>query len=48
MTLPIEPRILASWKDGAWRIDSGNYRVALGKSADDLSSPVEFKLAARR
>lgn len=48
LILQIEPRVLASWKDGSWQIDKGRYRFALGKSADDLGALVEAKLEARR
>jgi beta-glucosidase len=49
VTLTADPRLLARF-DGAadqWRIAEGSYRVALGKSADDLVLTGDAALASR-
>jgi beta-glucosidase len=51
VTVEADPRLLARFdgKDGLgqWRIRGGTYRVALGKSADDLVLTAEAPLTAR-
>lgn len=47
VSVTIDPRILADWKDGGWAMPAGDYRFALGKDAERLSEPVTVKLAAR-
>jgi beta-glucosidase len=42
--LTIDPRLLAHWDRGAWRIKAGTYRFALGRSAAELEAPVELVL----
>ena len=46
MTLAADPRLLARFDGGAaqWRIVEGTYRVALGKSADNLELTGETTL----
>jgi beta-glucosidase len=44
VTLTVDPRLLASFSGGKWRIAKGGYRFALGRSAEDLDAPVEVKL----
>lgn len=48
VTLTIDPRILADWKDGTWTMPAGEYTFALGKDAETLGSPVKIKLPARK
>jgi beta-glucosidase len=43
--LTIDPRLLAHWDHGAWRIKGGTYRFALGSSAADLGAPVDLVLS---
>jgi beta-glucosidase len=49
VTLTADPRLLAHFdaKAGQWRIANGTYRVALGKSADDLVLKAQAPLAPR-
>jgi beta-glucosidase len=49
VTLIADPRLLARYDGGAktWRIAAGAYRVALGKSASDLTLTAETKLVGR-
>lgn len=44
----IDPRILAEWTAGGWRIAPGTYRFALGASATDLGPEVSVTFAERR
>ncbi|KRA66560.1 beta-glucosidase [Caulobacter sp. Root655] len=46
VSVTVDPRLLASWRDGKWRIAGGAYRFALGRSAEDLGAPVEVALKA--
>jgi len=43
----IDPRLLAQWKAGRWRMTAGTYKFALGSSATALADPVEVTFAAR-
>jgi beta-glucosidase len=49
VTLTADPRLLARFDSGAgqWRIMEGTYRVALGRSADDLVLTAEAPLTSR-
>ncbi|MET1755062.1 glycoside hydrolase family 3 C-terminal domain-containing protein [Novosphingobium sp. RD2P27] len=47
VTLNIDPRFLADWKDGGWHMPAGRYRFALGESAERLGPAVEAILPAR-
>ena len=49
VTVAADPRLLATFdgKIGQWRLASGTYRVALGKSAGDLVSTADVRLADR-
>jgi beta-glucosidase len=49
VTVTADPRLLARFdgKAGQWRIEKGNYQVALGKSADDLAAMAEASRDAR-
>lgn len=48
VTVTLEPRVIAEWVDGAWQIEGGIYRFALGKSAGELGPATTVRLAARR
>ncbi len=48
VTLTIDPRLLADWKDGGWTITGGNYSFALGDNAESLGAAVVVKVAAKR
>lgn len=48
ISVTIDPRILAEWQDGGWVLASGDYRFALGTSAEGLSSPISVRLPKRR
>jgi beta-glucosidase len=47
LELTVDPRLLAHWDHGAWRIKGGTYRFALGRSAADLEAPVDLVLPAK-
>jgi beta-glucosidase len=51
VTVKADPRLLARFDGknglGQWRIAEGTYRVALGKSAGDLSLTAEAPLTGR-
>lgn len=48
LTLTVDPRLLADWSDGGWRLRAGDYAFALGASAAELGPPVSVRLAERR
>ncbi|NIJ38804.1 beta-glucosidase [Sphingopyxis panaciterrae] len=45
--MTIEPRLLADWNGAGWTIAKGDYRFALGESAEALSTPVTVSLKER-
>ncbi|ODQ98273.1 glycosyl hydrolase [Mycobacterium intermedium] len=47
VSIEADPRLLAGYVDGAWRIAPGNYTVAVGASAAALALTAEVKLASR-
>jgi beta-glucosidase len=47
ITVTIDPRLIADWKDGGWTIAAGNYGFALGASAEDIGPVTTIKLAAK-
>ena len=47
VSVSVDPRLLADWKDGGWALPAGEYSFALGKDADTLGPVVKVKLAAR-
>lgn len=47
VSLTIDPRILADWKDGGWSLPAGEYAFALGSDAENLGPAVTVKWAAR-
>jgi beta-glucosidase len=48
VTLSLDPRLLADWRDGQWAIAGGDYRFALGENAEALSTPVTVRIRSRR
>lgn len=48
VSLTIDPRLLADWKDGAWSMPAGDYQFAIGDNAETLGTPVKVRLAAKR
>jgi beta-glucosidase len=47
VSLTVDPRLLAMFRDGQWRIAAGRYRVSLGASSRDLVQNVAVNLPAR-
>lgn len=47
VSLTIDPRLLADWKDGGWTRAAGEYSFAIGENAEVLGAPVKVKLAYR-
>ena len=48
VTVAIDPRLLADWKNGAWSIAGGDYGFALGENADALGPVVTVRMKPRR
>lgn len=48
VSLTIDPRLLADWKDGAWSMPAGDYQFAIGDNAETLGTPVKVRLGAKR
>jgi beta-glucosidase len=48
VTLTIDPRLLADWKDGGWTMAAGDYGFALGENAETLGPVVKVPMSARR
>ncbi|MEJ7926349.1 glycoside hydrolase family 3 C-terminal domain-containing protein [Sphingobium sp. AN641] len=46
VTLDVDNRLLADWKDGGWSIAGGRYSFALGESAAKLGKPVIVRVPA--
>jgi beta-glucosidase len=46
--LVLDPRLIGRWADGGWHIAAGQYRFAIGRSAEDLDAPMEVALRERR
>lgn len=44
VTVTIDPRLLADWKDGGWKMPAGEYGFALGKNAEDLGPVIKVKM----
>jgi beta-glucosidase len=47
VTLTIDPRLLADWKDGLWTTPKGAYGFALGQNAEVLGEKVSITLPAK-
>ncbi len=48
VTVSVDPRLLADWKDGGWQIAGGQYGFALGTSATDLGPVVTVTVKAQK
>ncbi|HVT36016.1 MAG TPA: glycoside hydrolase family 3 C-terminal domain-containing protein [Nevskiaceae bacterium] len=48
VNLVLDPRVLADWVDGGWRIKAGTYQFALGRSAAELGTVVSVQLGEQR
>lgn len=47
VSLTIDARLLADWKEGGWAMQGGRYTFALGENAERLGSTVTVTLPAR-
>lgn len=47
VTMTIDPRLLADWKDGGWHMPGGAYRFAFGESAAQLGRIVTVNMPER-
>jgi len=47
VTLTIDPRLLADWKNQGWSMPAGEYGFSLGRNADDLEPVVTAAMAAK-
>lgn len=48
VTVTIDARLLADWKNGGWSMPAGDYGFALGRDAEDLGPVVNARIAARK
>jgi len=48
MSVIVDPRLLANWRDGGWQIAGGQYGFALGDSATDLGPVQTVTIASRK
>lgn len=48
VTVTIDPRLLADWKDGGWSMPAGDYGFALGRSAEEPGPVVIVRMAAKK
>ena len=48
ITLTIDPRLLADWKNGGWSTPAGAYGFALGRNAADLGPVVTAAMPVRK
>jgi len=47
VNVTIDPRLLADWDNGGWKIPAGDYAFALGSDAEHLGPAVTVRIAAR-
>jgi beta-glucosidase len=47
VSLTIDPRLLADWKDGGWDMAGGSYEFALGDDAEHLGPRIMVRIGAR-
>jgi beta-glucosidase len=47
VTVTIDPRLLADWRNGGWSMPKGDYAFALGENAEDLGAVVTLPMAAK-
>lgn len=48
VSLTIDPRLLADWREGSGQIPAGEYRFALGENAEALGAQVMTRMKQRR
>ena len=48
VSLELDPRLLADWRDGAWELPAGEYSFALGMDAEKLGPTTTARIRARR
>ena len=48
VSVSVDPRLIADWKDGGWSIAGGAYGFALGASAEALGPVQTVRIAARK
>lgn len=48
VTVSVDPRLLADWKDGQWKMPAGEYSFALGEDAMSLAKIVTVQLREQR
>ena len=48
ITLTVDDRLLANWRDGEWSMPAGSYNFALGQDAERLDKPVTIRLREKR
>jgi beta-glucosidase len=48
ITMMMDPRVLADWKNGGWVMPAGEYGFALGRNAEELGPTVITRMAARK
>jgi beta-glucosidase len=47
VTVTIDPRLIADWQGGRWVVPQGDYAIALGRNAEELSSPVTVRFSKK-
>jgi beta-glucosidase len=47
LSVTIDPRLLADWKNGGWSMPAGTYGFALGRNAEDLGPVISVKMPSR-
>ncbi len=47
VTMTIDPRLLADWRNGSWVVPAGDYSFATGDDAERLGTPVSVKLPGK-
>jgi beta-glucosidase len=47
VSVRIDPRLLADWKDGKWVVEGGTYSFALGDNAEALGPKIEVRIPRR-
>ena len=48
VTIEVDPRFLADFRNGKWTVPAGRYSFAVGRSALDLDAPVAVNLVQRQ
>jgi beta-glucosidase len=47
VSMSIDPRLLADWRDGKWQLRGGLYEFAVGSSSDQLGPRISVRLPGR-